>query len=184
VKEYLAWDDAMVIHAILKGDDSPAAKVMKALVARVLFKRVLEYDFQKLDEIFGQPNAGYIAEPTDEGVLRRHLPEAEEIIAKAIGVPPYWVSLHWLHIASPISDRFSFKVEGKRILITDGNRRREFNEASEVFSPNELPGRMRVALFARLPADQSPADLDPPTMDRIEEAMKEALTVVGRASAE
>jgi hypothetical protein len=184
VTEYVAWDDSKVFETLLSSKESPAGKVMNALVSRRLFKRVLEYDFPMLEEKFSQPEAGYIAEPTDEKVFLEHLPEAEDIIAQAIGVPPYWVSLHWIHVSNPISSRFSFKVEGKKILILDGDRRREFNEISEVFSPSELPGQLRIALYARLPNDKSKSELDTNALDGIESAMNEALTVMGRVSAE
>jgi len=167
----------------MEAADSKAGEVMHALVARRLLKRVRSYDFPKLQEMFAQPDAGYIAEPSKQ-VLRDKLPEAEAIVADALGVEPHWVSLYWMHIANPISNRFSFTIEGKKILIQDGERRHEFNDVSEVFSPNELPAQMRIELYARMPGDQSPTDLNHDMDNRIDEGMKKALTVVGRSSAE
>ena len=184
VEEYISWDDNRVRQVICDSPDTPAGKVMTALIERRLFKRVDEYDFPKLNATFGQPGAGYIAQP-DDAALRKALPEAEAIVATALGIEPYWVSLHWQHIVSPISGRFSFKVEGSRILIADEEGKHQtFDQASEVFGDTELPGQIRISLYAKLEDGQSSKDLPKERMTRIRDAFKEALAMVGRAAAQ
>lgn len=157
---------------------------MTALVERRLFKRVDEYDFPRLTADFGQPGAGYIAQP-EHAVLRKALPEAEAIVAGALGIEPHWVSLHWQHIVSPISGRFSFKVEGSGILIEhEEGKHQTFDQASEVFGDTELPGQIRISLYAKLEDGQSSKDLLEDKLSRIRDAFKEALALVGRAAAQ
>jgi len=186
VSSYLALSDSEVIRKILDNPTSKAAEVMRALLDRQLFKRILEYDFAKLEEEFGQPVAGYIARPSDKWVLRDHLHEAEETVAAAIGIDPHWVSLYWKEFASPISKPFSFNVAGQGILIVDepSNRAREFNEVSQVFQQGELPAQMRITLYAKLPDGESVQTLGDERRSQIDQGMREALKVIGEASAE
>lgn len=186
VGEYLKYDDATVIGKIRDHPESKAGKVMQALLDRQLMKRILEYDFTDLEQEFGQPDAGYIAWPTDPQVLPQHLPEAEAIVAGAVGVEPHWVSLYWQELASPISRPFAFNVAGKGILILDrkDQRGREFNEVSQVFQEWDLPAQMRITLYATLPQGETVERLTGERRKKIGEGMREALKVIGQASAE
>jgi len=69
VERYLAWDDARVIRTIVDSEGTKSGDVMRALVQRRLFKMLLTYDFEDLRREFGQPEAGFVAEPGSE-VLR------------------------------------------------------------------------------------------------------------------
>lgn len=183
VEKYLGWDDSQVVKTLVERK-SQAGEVMQALVQRHLFKRVLDFDFDALVQEFDRPSAGDIA-GARKAVLRQHRPEAEKLVAAAIGVDPHWVSIHWVDIENPISSRFSFKIAGKEIMVVDKDGRPvEFNETSEVFSDSETPGRIRVSLYARLPDDRSAKDLSNDEVHRIKAAMKEALAIIGKAEAE
>ncbi len=179
---YLSWNDARVV-ATLAVSESPAGEVMRSLVERQILKQVVTYDFDRLVHEFDRPSAGHLAKPSDE-VLRDHLAEAEAIVATAAGVAPHWVSIHWADIESPISSQFSFKIQGKEILIEDDDgETREFNETSEVFADTELPGRVRVSVFVRLPQRKSPVDLSEEEREQVAKGAHEALTVIARAEA-
>lgn len=180
VNRYLEWDDAHVTRKLVESEGE-AGEVMRSLVERRLFKRVLHYDFEKLIELFDRPNAGDIAEPSKK-VLKQHLLEAEELVARAVGVEPRWVSIYWADLENPIGSPFGFQIDGKEILVVDEEgRTREFFETSEVFSDTELRGGVRVEVYARLPNDQSPDDLETAVLERVKEATKEALALIGRA---
>lgn len=185
VKEYLKWDDATVVEKILEYPESKAAEVMQALLDRRLLKRVLEFDFVDLEQEFGQPDAGFIAWPTDPKVLPENLPAAEKIVADAIGVEAHWVSLYWKELVSPISRPFAFNVAGKGIMIEDSNSGlgREFNEMSQVFQEWDLPAQMKITLYARLPVGETEAKMKKERKKKIQDGMRDALKVIGQASA-
>lgn len=186
VEAYMGMDDSAVVETLLSKPETHAGEVMRALMDRRLFKRVLEYDFAELEEMFGEPDAGYIAKPTDKKVLRDYLSEAEAIVADAIGVEPHWVSLYWKEFASPISKPFSFNVAGQGILITENPAEpaREFNQVSQVFQQGELPAQLRIALYAKLPDGESVETLNEDRWGVIKDGMRHALRVIGQASAE
>jgi HD superfamily phosphohydrolase len=180
---YLGWDDARVVKMLIT-KKSHAGDVMRAVVDRHLFKRVLDYNFDDLVEAFGRPSAGDVAGPR-KSVLLDQRPKAEEIVANAIGIESHWVSMHWDDIENPIASRFSFNIAGKEIIVVGKDKRpNEFNETSEIFSDSEAPSRVQVSLFARLPGDRSERDLDKQEKHRIKTAMNEALAIVGKAEAE
>jgi HD superfamily phosphohydrolase len=183
VSMYLDWDDARVIKLLI-ARKSKAGDVMRAVVERHLFKRVLDYGFDDLVDAFGRPSAGDVA-GARKAVLIEQRPKAEQIVAKAIGVEPHWVSLHWDDIENPIASRFSFKIAGKEIIVVGRDKRPyEFNETSDIFSDTEAPSRVQVSLFARLTNDRSEKDLGKQERNRIKTAMNEALAIIGKAEAE
>lgn len=185
VQDFVKYDDATVIKLILANSSSKSAEVMEALMDRRLVKRVLEYDFPYLEQTFGQPEAGYIAWPSDPKVLPTNLPAAEKIVADAIGVEAHWVSLYWKELVSPISRPFAFNVAGKGIMIQDSKSGlgREFNEVSQVFQEWDLPAQMRITLYAKLPSGETMSKMNKDRKKQIEDAMRNALELVGQASA-
>lgn len=183
VDMYLRWDDARVIKKLI-AETSPAGEVMQALVERHLFKRVLVYDFDDLVQVFGRVSAGDVA-GVRKSVLIEQRPEAERIVAEAVGVEPHWVSMYWDDIENPIASRFSFNIAGKEIMVVGKNKRpSEFNETSMIFSDTEAASRVQVSLFARLPDDRSERELNGQERNRIKASMKEALAIIGKAEAE
>jgi uncharacterized protein len=186
VQAYLTLDDSTIINSLLRAAESQAGEVMRALHSRRLFKRIEEYDLRTLQDRFGQPDAGYIARPTDRRVLQENLHEAEALVADALGLAPHLVSLYWKEFANPISRPFDFDIAGKGIFITRSSDAlvREFNDVSQVFQREGLPADMRITLYALVPEDSTREDFIAAKRAQIDKGLGNALRLIGRASAE
>jgi HD superfamily phosphohydrolase len=184
VNSYIKWNDPRVIRTLVEKADSQAGDVMRALIERRLFKRLLQFTFEDLVEVFDRANAGDVARPRPQ-VLRDNLAEAERIVAEALNVDPIWVSLHWVELQNPLGSRFSFELAGKDILLVDdeGHATGEFNAVSEVFSDTELGGKMLVTLYALLPDGGRFEDRAEGDRQRVRQAVVEALGVIANAEA-
>ncbi len=184
VNEYIQWSDPRLIRALIEKKESRAGQVMRALMERRLYKRILQFTFEDFVELFGRANAGDVARPRPQ-VLREHLPRAEELVAQALSVDPIWVSLHWVELQNPLGSKFSFELAGKDILLVDdeGHATGEFNATSEVFSDTELGGKLVVSVYALLPPSSRFDEWDDDAQRRVKDAVIEALGIIGSAEA-
>jgi HD superfamily phosphohydrolase len=180
VSAFLAFDDQAVAKTLCAAR-TPGGEVMRALMGRRLFKRLIRLDFKSLEDQFQRQLAGYVASP-DETVLRAMLPEVEAAIASRAGVDPHWVVLHWEKRESPISTRFDLRVAGRDIMIVDDDGTPSvFHERSEVFQRVEGQGEVFISLYVRPANDVRPSEGD---LDRIRDVTFEGLEAIGKAAAE
>jgi hypothetical protein len=117
---------------------------MRAIVARRLFRRRAELT---LDDV--RPAAGRLAgEVMLPPKLHRDLTnEAEEQIARALGVDPLWVALHWENQQNPLG-MTSPVADDKRVYVVDDDGSLEsLEEASEMFGQPGAVGRQRIYVY-------------------------------------
>jgi uncharacterized protein len=179
VNDYLEWDDAKVIMTLLGGSKSSKSKaVMLSLISRHLVKRVARITYEDLTDLLGLPLAGQAIDPQG---LDELLAEAEETVAKAAGVDPMWVFLHWEDLKSPISSRHSFRIAGTQVIIQRDNGRVDtLGLASEVFRDTELAGRRAVSVYVR---PKPGTTFDAAAAEKVKNAALDALRVIAVNSA-
>lgn len=182
VADYLHWDDGAVIRTLCAASDaSPAGQVMRSLTRRALMKRVVQITFEELQKDLDVSLAGYAVEP-DEKALAGNLPEAEALVAAAVGVDVHWVTLHWEDLKSPITSRKSFRVLSSDVLIVEGKTVQAFGAVSEIFSAAEPAARRSVAVYIRLP--DGTAELGKPVLAKVRAAALQGLRLIAEKSME